>query len=249
MKQDDSSVARSAGPMFGLDASGKTAGVCLLGGRGETLFQRTLNEGLTHSQTLLPLVDDAFAAAGLAPADLRCFAVTVGPGSFTGLRIGLGLVKGLAMPANIPVVPVSTLLALALATAEAGYEGIVLAALDARRGEVYAGLFECAEGGCRRLLEDTAGPAEKIMKKTWKITKKSVWLVGDGAQMCYNASMYGQTGLLLPAAERPSAARGAALAALQTGDTGGWLPAAETTPEYLRLSQAERERMTLGQTD
>ncbi|MEG1477822.1 MAG: tRNA (adenosine(37)-N6)-threonylcarbamoyltransferase complex dimerization subunit type 1 TsaB, partial [Oscillospiraceae bacterium] len=122
---------------FSLDSAGKTAGVALMED-GRLLYEAYLNSGNTHSVSLLPLVESAFNMAGITAKDIDLFAVNAGPGSFTGIRIGLALVKGLALPNNTPCVGTSTLESLAYGF---GGEGTILAALDARRGEVYYAAF------------------------------------------------------------------------------------------------------------
>lgn len=219
--------------LFALDASGKTASVCVMRD-GSVLYEQELNEGLTHSATLLGLAQTAFKQTALAPAQVGLFAVTAGPGSFTGLRIGLSLVKGLALPNNTPVAPVSTLWAHALA---AGHEGTILAALDARRSEVYWAAFSCNQkGGCLRLTQDAAGPAAELPAAFSPPAGQPLFLVGDGAELCYNVFTSGQV-----VQTKHSVAHGAALAAAQLGLSAAVSPGA-ARPVYLRLSQAQRER-------
>lgn len=220
---------------LGLDCAGRTAAAALM--RGDTLlFECTLNLGLTHSQTALPLVDGALRAAGLSAADIGLWAVCAGPGSFTGLRIGLATVKGLAFAGDTPCAPVSTLQA--LAACHTG-EGVVISALDARRGEVYWAAFSLP--GAERLTPDRAGPAEEIAEFL-KTCKKPVFFVGDGAELCYNK--FGQFAGVLPCppALRLSRAAGLCLAGQQLQRDGLAVPPAALMPHYLRLSQAERER-------
>ena len=126
--------------ILAIDTAGKTAAVAVM--RDDTLlYEMASNTGLTHSETLLPMVDTALKACGLTLAQLDLYAVTNGPGSFTGLRIGLAAVKGLAFPRETLCAPVSTLEA--LAAAHTG-EGTVLCALDARRAQVYSAAFDLA---------------------------------------------------------------------------------------------------------
>ncbi len=225
-----------------LDSSGKTAGVCVLQD-GSILYEKTLTEGLTHSETLLPLLETALASCGLSSGDVTLYAVTAGPGSFTGLRIGAALVKGLALPFGTPVVPVSTLEALAMAIS---FDGVVVPALDARRGEVYWAAFD-RRNGCLRLASDTVGPAADIAE-CLAGTAAPIFFVGDGAEICYNMFTYGQAGVsagkatLAPAAPPPPIARGAALVAAAQQNAGNLPSAAALRPVYLRLSQAEREK-------
>lgn len=219
--------------IFALDASGQTAGVCVMQA-GRMLFEQTLCEGLTHSETLLALAQRAFEQTGTSPATVSTYAVTIGPGSFTGLRIGLALVKGLALPYETPVSPVSTLKALATGC---GHTGRVLCALNARRGEVYWAAFDCTEDVCR-LTPDAAGPVADI-EATGFLSKGPVYLVGDGAEICYNAFMHRHD--VEYANEGPWAiAKGAALCALRS--IAPLVSAADVHPSYLRESQAQRER-------
>ena len=128
--------------IFGLDSAGKTAGIAILRD-SRLIYECYLATGHTHSETLLCLCKNAFDAAGLSPAEIDVFAAAAGPGSFTGLRIGLAAVKGLAFPHDTPCAAVSTLEALAYSAA---VEGTLLCALDARRGEVYWAGFFAADG-------------------------------------------------------------------------------------------------------
>lgn len=221
--------------IFALDSSGVEASVCLLGEAG-VLFEKEINEGLTHSETLLPLVQEGFAAAALGPADVSLFAANAGPGSFTGLRIGLSLAKGMAFPGGTPLAPVSTLLALALASGQK--EGTVVPALNARRGEVYAAAFDMADG-CVRRLADTAGPAADLEPVLANL-RPPIIFVGSGAEICY--TLYTEKYAVDCTALRYPLAHGVALAARQMAAQGAPLPAEEARPSYLRLSQAERER-------
>ena len=220
---------------MGIDSAGRTAGVALM--RDDVLlYECNLNSGLTHSQTLMCLIDDAFKATGLTPADVDLYGVCSGPGSFTGLRIGLAAVKGLAFAKDTPCAPVSTLEALAIAH---NGEGTVISALDARRREVYWAAFDLA--GCRRLAPDTAGPVKQL-EDFIKTCKKPLFFVGDGAALCYNEYEH-VSGIVpcAPALRMPRAA-GVCLAALRMHQDGLTVPPAQLLPSYHRLSQAERER-------
>ena len=164
---------------MGIDAAGRTAGVALTKD-DQLLYECFVNGGLSHSETLMGLVDGAFKATGLAPTDLDLYGVCAGPGSFTGLRIGLATVKGLAFVNNTPCAGVSTLEALALP--QQG-EGTVLCALDARRGEVYWAAFDLATHA--RLTPDAAQPVDALTDFVSNC-KKPLFFVGVGAQLCYN---------------------------------------------------------------
>ena len=136
--------------ILAVDTAGKTAGVALLQD-DRLLYEVYLDAGMTHSETLMPMIDTCLKMCGMTCADIDLYGVNAGPGSFTGLRIGLAAVKGLAFPRETLCAPVSTLEA--LAAAHTG-EGTVLCALDARRAQVYSAAFELSTR--RRLLEDDA---------------------------------------------------------------------------------------------
>ncbi len=142
--------------ILAVDTAGKTAAVAVL--RDDTLlYEAQCNNGLTHSETLLPMIDTALKASGLTMDELDVLGVTNGPGSFTGLRIGLAVIKGLALPRQLPCAGVSTMAALAWGLAG---EGTVIGAQDARRGQVYWGAFDLASH--RRLTDDAAAPVTEL---------------------------------------------------------------------------------------
>ena len=221
--------------LLAVDTAGKSCAVAVL--RDDTLlYEAQCNNGLTHSETLLPMIDTALHAAGLTVADLDVLAATNGPGSFTGLRIGLAVIKGLAQPRQIPCAGVSTLAALAY-----GMQGVgtVIGAQDARRGQVYWAAFDLA--GHTRLTPDAAAPVTEL-ENFVKTCKKPLFFVGDGAYLCYNS--YGQWDGVAPCPPALQVLRGAgvALAARAMADAGQCVPPAALLPDYHRLSQAERER-------
>lgn len=221
--------------ILAIDTAGKTAAVAVM--RDDTLlYEMASNTGLTHSETLLPMVDTALKACGLTPAQLDLYAVTNGPGSFTGLRIGLAAVKGLAFPRETLCAPVSTLEA--LAAAHTG-EGTVLCALDARRAQVYSAAFDLATH--ERLMDDDARAVADLAQFV-ENCKKPLFFVGDGAALCYNK--YGEIPgvLAVPPALRGGRAAAVALVAKQMARHGETVLPEALLPDYHRLSQAERER-------
>ena len=221
--------------LLAVDTAGKTAAVAVMA-QDRLLYEAQLNNGLTHSETLLPMIDTALRCAGLGMEQLDLLAVTNGPGSFTGLRIGLSVIKGLAQPRQIPCVGVSTMAALAYGVNGAG---TVIAAQDARRGQVYWAAFDLADH--TRLTPDAAVPVTELQNFV-KTCKKPLFFVGDGAYLCYNT--YGQSDGVLPCPPALQVLRGAgaALAAKALADDGQCVPPARLLPDYHRLSQAERER-------
>ncbi len=220
--------------ILSFDCSGATASVCLQKD-GETVYEELLNRGLTHSETLLALVQRGLQEACFTVKDLSAIALTVGPGSFTGLRIGLALAKGLALPHQLPLIGVSTLEAMAYSV-EAN--GCILAAINARRGEVYWAAFQ-QKNGLIRLTEDAATSA-KFAQMFWEERKESVFIVGDGANLCYNNECITE---MLDVEHTPYVARGVAKAAALAYKRGLMQQAQQVNPCYLRLSQAERERL------
>ncbi len=221
--------------LLAIDTAGKTAGVAVLQ-NGRLTYECTLAAGLTHSETLMPLIDTALKLTGLTPADIDLYGVNAGPGSFTGLRIGLAAAKGMAFAKNTPCVPVSTLEALA-----AGHigEGTVLCALDARRAQVYWAAFDLATHD--RLADDEAAPVDSLSDFV-KSCKKPLFFVGDGAALCYNK--YSQVPGVIPAPAALTGGRavGIALVAQRMAENGQAVSPAQLLPSYHRLSQAERER-------
>ena len=221
--------------ILAIDTAGKTAAVAVM--RDDTLlYEMASNTGLTHSETLLPMVDTALKACGLTPAQLDLYAVTNGPGSFTGLRIGLAVIKGLALPRQIPCAGVSTMAALAYGLAG---EGTVIGAQDARRGQVYWGAFDLATHD--RLTEDAAAPIASL-ENFVQSCKKPLFFVGDGASLCYNVYKSVPGVAAAPSALQILRGAGVALAAKAMWERGECVPPAALLPDYHRLSQAERER-------
>lgn len=222
---------------FVLDSYGKTASV-VIATTDSVLFEKVEANGYTHSETLLPLCLEAFEKTDLTASDIDVFGVTVGPGSFTGLRIGLATIKGLAFPSSTPVAPVSTLAALAH-TCET--DGTILAALDARRNEVYNAFFEKEGNHYTRLTPDNAC-AVTALEDFVKNCKKPLSIVGDGATLCYNV-FKSVDGVLPPLTTPVNVAKGALFFTKQMQKDGQLIPPAQLAPVYLRLSQAERERL------
>ena len=203
---------------------------------GKLVSQYTQCSGLTHSRTLLPMGEDMLKNAELKLADVDLLAVAHGPGSFTGVRIGVSMVKGLAWASDKPCVGVSTLEAMAWHGLAAG--GLVCPVMDARRSQVYNALFRIVDGRPERLTEDRPIALEELAEEL-RTYNERVFLVGDGAELSYSAlTGKGLPCSLAPENLRMQSAWGVAMAAM--GKTPG--TADELLPVYLRLSQAERER-------
>lgn len=198
--------------------------------------------GLTHSQTLMPMIHSVMDTACVTVADVDCLAVSVGPGSFTGVRIGVSAVKGLSFPDNKPCVAVSTLEAMAENVRGLPFEGLVCCVMDARCGQVYTATFEQKASGDReRLTPDEALSLEELKNRLKKVDK-SIIFVGDGSEMCYNAFREDMPSVFLaPPAVRFQSAAGVAALAAREWAAGRATDAASLLPTYLRLPQAERE--------
>lgn len=222
--------------ILAVDSTSKSACVAVADG-DSLLYEGFMNNGLTHSQTLGPMVETALRALGLSMGDMDAVAVTVGPGSFTGVRIGVCTVKGLAFPYGTPCVPFSTMEALALSAGP--FEGVLCPVLDARRSQYYNALFEQdAAGALTRLCGDRALGHEELAEQV-KNLKKKLLLVGDAAEMCYNKLDGKQDVFLAGSAARYPRAGAMAIAA--AGRLSAAVDGAALQVRYLRLSQAERE--------
>ena len=213
--------------ILGVDCSSKQGSVAIVRD-GKPLYQCVYDSNMTHSQNLLSLIENSVTICGINKSDIDLFAVTLGPGSFTGLRIGLALVKGMAMALNKPCVGVSSLKAMAECV---DLDGVVIPCFDARRGQVYC----CITDGKEIIADDDcimAADLEVFVNNC----KKDIYFVGDGKDVCYNKfNQY--SNVKNHSVLMPCIAYGACLlAANQPAQTHF-----DLSPSYLRLSQAERE--------
>ena len=226
--------------ILAFETSAKAGSVALMD-NGILLGENYQNTGLTHSQTLLSMAESMLASCGKTAQDVEAVAVAAGPGSFTGVRIGVAAAKGFAWGGEIPCYGVSTLEAMARSLGL--WQGVVCCAMDARRSQVYNALFRAQEGNLTRLTEDRAISLEDLGNEL-KNFEETVFLVGDGSNLCYN-TLQEQLGNLALSAEHRlhQRASGVALAAKVKIDAGEEGNAAALQPNYLRLSQAERERL------
>ncbi len=224
--------------ILALESSAKAAS-CALVRDGGLVAQSFLNSGLTHSRTLLPMAEDMLKNAGLEIKDIDCVAVAQGPGSFTGIRIGVAAVKGLCWGADKPAVGVSTLEAMAAPAVWAGEGATLCCAMDARRNQVYNALFRIENGEIKRLCPDRAISLAELGEEL-KAINGTIWVMGDGGKLCFDTLGERFPNMrLAPEGARLQCALGVALAArVKTPVSAG-----ELLPVYLRLSQAERERL------
>ena len=221
--------------ILAFESSAKAASVALLDGE-KLISQYSQCSGLTHSRTLLPMAEDMLKNAEKSINDVDLIAVAHGPGSFTGIRIGVSTVKGLAWAAGKPCTGVSTLEAMAWQGVAAG--GYICPVMDARRSQVYNALFKIVNGRPQRLCADRPIALSELAEEV-RALNSPVFLVGDGAELC--KKYFDENGIpcnMAPENLRWQSAWGVAMAAkdMAPGTADSLLPV------YLRLSQAERER-------
>ena len=213
-------------------------------GKRHTAGPGVSGPGLTHSVTLMPLLDGMLKTAGLTLDDMDIIAVAQGPGSFTGIRIGVSAAKGLAWAKALPCCGVSTLEAMAYGVTD--FEGVVVGAMDARRQQVYNALFRTENGRVTRLCADRAVAMELVAEELAAMPEPKL-IVGDGAVLLYDFLQKAGIGCRLASPlHRQQSAAGVALAAEHLAAQGLTCSAQELQPVYLRLSQAERERLARG---
>jgi tRNA threonylcarbamoyladenosine biosynthesis protein TsaB len=222
--------------ILAIDTSGKVSSVSIIEDE-KILAEFNINNSLTHSQTIMPMVENALDCAKISIKEIDGFAASIGPGSFTGLRIGIGAIKGMAFALNKPCVGVSTLESLAYNLK--GMDGIICAVMDARCSQVYTACFENEQ----RLTDDEAVYIEQLGLNLKKYNKK-VFLVGDGANLCYNILKEHNIDVHVASAKNlQSSATSVAMIAQKDFLEEKTCSAKELFPFYLRLPQAEQQRL------
>lgn len=228
--------------ILGFDTAAKTASAALFDD-GKIVSEFYLDSGFTHSETVLPMAKAVLDSARIAPSDIDLFAVNCGPGSFTGIRIGIAAVKALSMSLDKPCAAVSTLEALAYNLR--GFSGTVCAVMDARCNQVYTAFFECDGNSVIRKTDDRTVLTDELfedIKKIYSETGEKVWLIGDGAGLCIKK--FGDDFVKsAPAQLVFGHAFGTCFAAEKIFNDGKTLSAGEIVPNYLKLAQAEREKL------
>lgn len=220
--------------ILAVDSSAKACSVAILDDN-RILGSYFINTALTHSQTLVPMIESLLKNTNTQLDTVDCFAVSAGPGSFTGVRIGVSAIKGIAMPLIKPCIAVSTLEAMAYNLID--IDCIVCAVMDARCNQVYNAMFRISDGIITRLCDDRALSISDLADEL-KGYNESIILVGDGAELCYNSfKELNQDISLAVEARRYQKAEGVAFASVNKEK----ISAAELMPAYLRLPQAERE--------
>ena len=223
--------------ILSVDSSATVASVALSEG-GRLLAEYTLNNKNTHSETLLPMIESLLSFFSMEIGDVDIFAVSTGPGSFTGVRIGTATVKGLAFASDKPCVGVSTLEAIAYNLRF--HRGIVCPVMNARRSQVYTAIFRSDGEKLERLTEDLAISIAELDGMLAEYNEETV-LAGDGYDICI-VGFEKTTVRPVPERLRHQSAFSVAEAALAAYESGKYCSDAELGVEYLRPSQAERER-------
>ena len=199
-----------------------------------------LNIKTAYSQTLMPLVENILRLTGISAEDVDLFAVNAGPGSFTGVRIGVSSVKGMTFASDKPCAAVSTLEAMAYSMPYRN--GIVCAVMDARCSQVYNALFRLDEGNVERITEDRALSIDELKNELEYYEEDQIYLTGDGADICFKSFGDSLPSLVLtPMNIRYQHAYGTAMAAMRMADENKLCTSDELMPIYLRIPQAERE--------
>lgn len=219
-----------------IDTSGPAAS-CAVMKDGSIAELIAMNRGLTHSETIMPALDAAMRGAELSCAQVDCFATVAGPGSFTGVRIGVCAAKGLAHAWNKPCACIDALEALAMNAY--GFDGLACPILDARRGQVYCAAFDMRGGLPERALPDQALALEDFLESLPK--DRRLIFLGDGLR-AHEARIREilPEALFAPANLRDL--RADAVCVLAQARRDMWMEGRLLTPIYLRAPQAERER-------
>lgn len=208
--------------------------------REAVLSESFIDVPLTHSQTVLPMTQCVLSHADMTFDEIDLLAVCNGPGSFTGVRIGVAAVKGLGFEKELPVAPVSTLQALAYNFVGVPLQAVVCAVMDARCRQVYTATFRLKNGTVERLTEDEAMSVDDCKARLRELGETVVF-VGDGAVMCYEACKDDLSCCAAPPHLRYVRPIGIALAAKQLVKEEKLISSSQLQPTYLRLPQAERE--------
>lgn len=222
--------------ILAIDSSAKSASVAIAE-NGRLISECFVNASLTHSKTLMPMTDNALKQADITINEIDAFCVNTGPGSFTGIRIGVAAVKGLALCNIKPCAGISTLESIAYNFLDT--DCVICAVMDARCNQVYTALFECKNGEITRLCEDKAVLIDELANELSEI-HNIIYLAGDGAELCYSKFGDKFANVRLSAESRRfQRAFGVALAAESNNKL--LVDSSQLAPVYLRPPQAERE--------
>lgn len=229
--------------VLGIESSAVTASVAVAD-ENTLIAEYTVNYKMTHSQTLLPMIDKMFSQVGIKPDDIDVYAVSQGPGSFTGLRIGAATGKGLALAFDKKMVAVPTLEAMAYNLY--GYTGYICPVMDARRKHLYSGIYTFEAGKLKTVKDACLISYEELANEAAALTGSAgqAVFVGDGCDTAgeYLAECLGDKCIIAPPHLKTQRAGSVAWYGMIMAQEGRYADADTFKPEYLRPSQAERER-------
>lgn len=223
------------------DSTAKVASVAVAKDE-KIIASYSIDNGLTQSELLLPMAESILKSLGLKFSDIGLLAASVGPGSFTGVRIGVSLIKGLAFGKNIPCVAVSTLDA--LAENLRGLSGVLLPCMDARRNQVYSAIYTSSESEIEKKSEDMAISISELCERARALGESNIYISGDGYDIVKDS--FAALGLEVkntPPDLRLESAASVARVAYRKYLSGEVSSDLDISPTYLRLPQAERERL------
>ncbi len=225
--------------IFGIDTCCNAATAAIVDDT-KMVAETVLNLGKTHSQVMMPQIEEMFKISGIEPQDIDAFSAAVGPGSFTGVRIGVATAKGLAQAHNKPCVAVSTLEALAYSSRY--FDGIAAPILDARREQIYSALFDCKLGEMTRLTDDRALPLCDLLLELEALGRNVIFM-GDGVFVFKEEILRVLKDRAFFAPKTTLMNLGGAVAEVGLGkfEKGEVCSYNQLVPSYVRLSQAERD--------
>ena len=215
--------------ILGIECFGKSVG-CAVFEDNDLLYSKVVNDGKTHSQTLMPLIVEVLQKSNTDISDIDLFGISAGPGSFTGLRIGISSVKGMAFQKNIPCVGLSSLEVMAETVKDEAK--IIVPMIDARVGRVYSSIFENSEGKLYRLSDDKIWEIKNLKNKTDEY-KDEVYFICDNPDLCYNIL------------DIKKACETVCRLSFREFQKGNFVMPGDLLPIYLSRPQAERERRAL----
>ena len=227
--------------ILAVDSTAKVASAAITRGT-RLMYTATSDTGYTHSETLLPMIESMLSILHLSISDIGLFACSAGPGSFTGVRIGAAVIKGLAFGTDVPCVSVSSLEALAQNISP--FNGILCPSMDARRGQLYNALFRCSGTSVERLTPDRAISIEDLSTELAGFKGEKIYLSGDAYDLLHDALIgCGINPEPTPELLRRQNAYSVAACAYNAYLRGKTVTDSDLEPVYLRLPQAERERL------
>lgn len=224
--------------ILAMDTTAKVSTVSIVN-EDKIIAEYSINLNFTHSQTIMPMCEEILKTTQTQLSEIDAFAVCTGPGSFTGLRIGISAVKGMAYALNKPCIAVSTLDALSRNTLD--FDGIICCVMDARCNQVYNAIYENQNGVLEKITEDRAIILDDLLEEL-KLFKKNIILVGDGADLCYNKFKDVLSNIRVASiSNRYQKASSVGLVAVDKYKNNLFTTCNDLIPQYLRLPQAQRE--------